>query len=384
MEGLRGLAVLLVFFVHFDALFGGYVVGHPLLARPTHFLGLIGNTGVDLFFVISGYLIYGALIRRGTGVVRFILRRVERIYPTFLAVFALYIFLSLVFPDSSRIPGRTWPQGAVYIAQNLLLLPGIFRIQPIITVAWSLSYEFFFYIAGALLIRAVRMWTWTSRTRSIFFMAGSCGYLAVCFSTTGPSHVRAMMFLVGILLYEALLSQQFINRLSGSGEIIAILALLSGLIYIYLLDASPHFFEFLPGWLCGRSTLPGVPTYQGPYKTLVLSFSLFWFVAYSFAFDGRLKRLFVWQLLRYLGNMSYSYYLIHGVTAHAVALIWAAVVRHHLSMVAAFVTALPIALGATWLTATVLFVGIEKPFSLSSKRARRQSITAVLAESVHG
>jgi peptidoglycan/LPS O-acetylase OafA/YrhL len=97
-----------------------------------------------------------------------------------------------------------------------------------------------------------------------------------------------------------------------------------------------------------------------------------------------LKRLFIWQPLRYLGNMSYSYYLIHGVTAHAVALIWAAVVRHHLSMVAAFVTALPIAFGATWLTATVLFVGIEKPFSLSSTRVRRQSITAVLAESVHG
>src|SRR5690242_8704966 len=83
MEGLRGLAVLMVFFVHLDALFGVYARHSTLLSRPLHFLGIVGNAGVDLFFVLSGYLIYGALMRHTVGFIDFLRRRAERIYPTF-------------------------------------------------------------------------------------------------------------------------------------------------------------------------------------------------------------------------------------------------------------------------------------------------------------
>src|SRR5437016_6116832 len=63
MEGLRGLAVALVFFVHFHALLGDYARNNTALWNPSKFLGLVGNTGVDIFFVLSGYLIYGTLVR---------------------------------------------------------------------------------------------------------------------------------------------------------------------------------------------------------------------------------------------------------------------------------------------------------------------------------
>ena len=42
---------------------------------------------------------------------------------------------------------------------------------------------------------------------------------------------------------------------------------------------------------------------------------------YSFEFEGLLKAFFSWNPLRYLGNMSYSYYLIPGLALHAVAVI---------------------------------------------------------------
>src|SRR5690242_10271963 len=98
MEGLRGLAVLLVFFVHLHALFGGYANGVPGVFWASEFLGYVGNSGVDLFFLLSGYFIYGALIRRPIPYGQFMQRRVERLYPTFLTVFGVYLVLSAVFP----------------------------------------------------------------------------------------------------------------------------------------------------------------------------------------------------------------------------------------------------------------------------------------------
>jgi exopolysaccharide production protein ExoZ len=52
MEGLRGLAVLLVFFVHYGAQFGhAFGVAPPAIGAA---LQLLGNAGVDLFFVLRG------------------------------------------------------------------------------------------------------------------------------------------------------------------------------------------------------------------------------------------------------------------------------------------------------------------------------------------
>src|ERR1041385_7793178 len=118
MEGLRGLAVLLVFFVHFHALFGGYAENILILRTASHFLGVVGNAGVDLFFVLSGYLIYGALLRNRTSIVKFLWRRVERIYPTFLAVFVLYLGLSALFPDASKLHDYHGMNRLTYIAQR--------------------------------------------------------------------------------------------------------------------------------------------------------------------------------------------------------------------------------------------------------------------------
>src|SRR2546423_3041651 len=132
MEGLRGLAVLLVFFVHFHALFGDYASKRPWVFFISKWLGDIGNIGVDLFFVLSGYLIYGLLLRRRQQFSTFIWRRIQRIYPAFLAVLLIYLVCSYAFPSQNKIHGSPI-FAALYILENALLLPGIFNIQPIIT-----------------------------------------------------------------------------------------------------------------------------------------------------------------------------------------------------------------------------------------------------------
>jgi len=80
MEGLRGLAVLLVFLVHFSDLSSDWlrtaelpipvdchVQGTSVTSEIACRVGNMGNIGVDLFFVLSGFLIYGGLMRRPQG-----------------------------------------------------------------------------------------------------------------------------------------------------------------------------------------------------------------------------------------------------------------------------------------------------------------------------
>lgn len=82
MEGMRGFAALLVFFVHFNALFHGYFEPGPTL-KLFEFVGAFGHTGVDVFFVLSGFLIYGIVFGGRQTYAQFLRHRVRRLYPCF-------------------------------------------------------------------------------------------------------------------------------------------------------------------------------------------------------------------------------------------------------------------------------------------------------------
>jgi peptidoglycan/LPS O-acetylase OafA/YrhL len=362
MEGLRGIAVLLVFFVHFHALFGSYASMHPIFEWLSGFLGNIGNTGVDLFFVLSGSLIYGILLRRRVSYLRFIRRRVERIYPTFLTVFLFYLLLSAVFRDESRIHGP-FLSACLYVLANALLLPGIFAVTPIITVAWSLSYEFFFYLIIPVVVWVTRMRTWKRAGRVAFFIGLWLSYILYAF-TVPRSQVRLLMFIVGILTYEAMDSAWLKDKLTRKGEIFAICTFLASLAFVYLYDARPQLLGFLPGLTAGKTVLPGIDTFQGPYKVIVLSISCATLAFYSFEFDGLLKAFFSWTPLRCLGNMSYSYYLIHGLALRAVAVIAYSIVPEDHPSLPLFLLALPVGFAVTWIVSSCLFLFVEKPISL--------------------
>ena len=352
MEGIRGLAILLVFFVHYHTLFSPYVSADSLTFHISQLSWGLGQSGVDLFFVLSGYLIYGAVIRKPIDYLKFMHRRVERIYPTFLAVFALYLALCFLFPAASKLPAGAW-HAAAYILKNLALLPGIFPINPLIAVAWSLSYEFFFYITIPLLVATTAMRRWQRWHRVAFFLT-----LAVLRFTLVPLlPIRMVMFTGGILVYEGLHSDWLKSKLNAWGESFAIVVFLASFVPIALLairQEPPNQSGGLSGhWVALRE--------------FVMWFSFSLFAVYCLGRKGLLSRLFSWTPLRWMGNMSYSYYLIHGVTLQGFKLFSQRLWPMEGNSPRLFWMLLFPAILATMVISTLLFRLVEKPFSLQKK-----------------
>jgi len=151
LDGLRGVAVLLVLVFHFAHIDGdGGGVERVLLGFTRS-----GWAGVDLFFVLSGFLITGILLdaRGSDGYFRaFYLRRVLRIFPLYYAYLAvLFFLLPAVLPtlDVRRdTQGWLW----TYLGNVLFAREGGFHASPFTGHFWSLAVEEQFYLVWPLLV----------------------------------------------------------------------------------------------------------------------------------------------------------------------------------------------------------------------------------------
>ena len=361
MEGLRGLAALLVFLAHFVTLMEPWIVRDVAFFKFATALHTIGHTGVDLFFVLSGFLIYGSLISKHSDFRVFITRRVARIYPAFTVVFVVYVVLSFVYPAENKIP-RDNSEALIYLGQNFLLLPGLFPIRPMISVAWSLSYEMFFYLAIPLVVAIFKMRERAVLFRMCFFISVAILFVYYC-STSGAyqgGHIRLTLFISGILLYEVMKNSN------------------------HIVPSSLFAFSiFIAGILL--STLVPVGAADGHVlKACVLCITYFVVLLSCFRNPtGWFSRCFAWTPLRWLGNMSYSYYLIHGLTLKGLFLFLPKLLPPNYGHgFWIFWMLLPLFFIISLLPATALFVLIERPFSLnvagrqSNRRDARNHIDA--------
>jgi exopolysaccharide production protein ExoZ len=388
MEGLRGLAILLVFFCHYYDIIWQYL---PAQSQRMKEIGNVmmgaGGTGVDLFFVLSGFLIYGMVLRPGLNARKFYTARARRIYPAFLAVFLFYVaaspFLHLAQQAGakelgSRIP-ETWAGGVTYVVENLAFLPGIFSIRPLMSVAWSLSYEWLFYLLIPVLVAILALHRWRRRLRILLFLflAGVLTSAIAIWPETfftphsiETSHVRAIMFVGGILVFEILRRSGSVVHWKRRWEVLALAAFLLAIGWRASLELSR---------VDGSAFLRYEAMAEGG---LFLGYSLLTLVVLT---PGTiLSQLFSWAPLRWLGNISYSFYLLHGVPMHAFTKIAARVHVTALPIGAqwlAFVFAVPFVFTATAICCAALFLLVEKPMSLA-KRSRREDEPVKLARPV--
>lgn len=108
-----------------------------------------GGHGVDLFFVISGFIIFYATHRATLTPAEFLRRRVERIAPLYFLVTFAVVILAMTFPDTFGTEGWYTPR---HILKSLAFIAFTDGEMPVVYMGWSLEYEMYFYLAVALLM----------------------------------------------------------------------------------------------------------------------------------------------------------------------------------------------------------------------------------------
>jgi peptidoglycan/LPS O-acetylase OafA/YrhL len=354
MEGLRGLAVVLVFLVHYSDLVMPWVEDSGPVALLARRVGDAGNIGVDLFFVLSGFLIYGGLMRREQAWRPFVRRRLRRLYPTFLVVLAAYTVLAVAIPTASEVFPRDPVAIPPFLLFNAFLLPGIVPVEPFITVAWSLSYEVFFYLTVPAFISGLHLRSRTPDARRRLLRRWAVATLLLGGLISG-THPRISMFFGGMLLWE-----WFTHRWPGERDVPGRADRLDRVGLAAFATALTVGLVVPSGLLQG---LPRVAVALVAWPVLC---------AACFGPAGTCHRTAAWTPLRWLGNISYSFYLLHSLVLQGFFLGLQALWEPDGQAGWAWFGLLPVTFALSVAGSLALYLVVEKPLSLDRRGVFRR------------
>jgi exopolysaccharide production protein ExoZ len=213
IQFLRGFAALAVVIHHT----GGYVKRY---FEPTLFLGdyfSIGFAGVDLFFVISGFIIHFTsknYLGNTSKLKEYLKKRFVRVFPIYWIITTVLFISSwlLTWILHKNIFSIGYPKTLSAYIQTYTLFPLHFAINP---VTWTLSYELFFYLGFAFLIVSKRLWVIPTFILGVSFVHlikdipdGNLSYFNFFFSGYN------FEFLLGFLIFQFYKSIKLPNILS--------------------------------------------------------------------------------------------------------------------------------------------------------------------------
>jgi peptidoglycan/LPS O-acetylase OafA/YrhL len=321
LDGLRAICILLVIFNHTHCHYPPFIYGW---------------VGVDIFFVLSGFLIttlllreresYGSLSLKG-----FYTRRAFRILPVYFAVLAGYLVLIPLLRDWKR-----WEEMKLALPY-LLTFTQEFRPAAagnIYNQTWSLGYEEKFYLMWPLLV----LIGFPFRTRRIAVLVAAASLILLLPPTGARSYGGLFLgALFGILLDKS--SGKLIQ--SSVAKVPAALAL-AAVIATYLL--------------------------VGHEPSLILLFSLAtsFFTAALVTHQGFVRRLLEHPVMVLFGKRSYAMYLVHIVLLDGIEV---AARRIHLDL---WYVVVPMAYLASFAAAMALFYVIERPAIAHGRELSRQ------------
>jgi exopolysaccharide production protein ExoZ len=171
IQALRAIAALLVVVIHATEVFS-----RQGIIRPSAFT--FGHAGVDLFFVISGFIMVHVNRGRGTSPLSFAINRIIRIVPLY------WILTLVVFAIAFLIPAAVQATKAdpIQLLKSLLFIPFVKsngRVHPVLFVGWTLNYEMFFYALFAIGL------LWGERG-TLWVVAAMIGFVALDPLTSSP------------------------------------------------------------------------------------------------------------------------------------------------------------------------------------------------------
>ena len=354
LDGIRGLAILMVICCH--AFESNYQTG-GLLVRFVGFLFYYGHFGVDLFFVLSGFLITGILFDSlgDSGFFRkFYARRALRIFPLYYGV--LLVLFVLTHPLHLHWGSMGWL--LLTYLQNLHPY-AISNFAPGSGIGlyhfWSLAVEEQFYLVWPAVVFFVR----GKRGLLVTTLAASAGALLLRLSLLAGGvpaidiHVtticRADSLLLGgslAMLYRSR-SWPRVLQVAPWGFLSAAIIVVTS---IFLIESRVALHPLL-----GRFWMSGVR-----YSVLALGFACL--IAWSLRPKSMCQWVFQLKWLRFLGKYSYGIYVLHVLALSVFALpLRAAILQATHSKLLAVVVAGVVSLSIGILAAYVSYL-YEKPF----------------------
>ena len=309
LDGLRGLAIALVLLTHLFQL-------SPVSKLDRIAVKLVdaGRHGVDLFFVLSGFLITGILLdsRSKPGYfLNFFGRRTLRIFPLYYcsltAVFFVFPLLGIVqWSDLSPLRRYEWALWAycsnIVIAarQAWVLNSGSISLDHF----WSLAVEEQFYLVWPLIIALLRRKALKSLCVALIVFAA---VLRSVLAIGGTAEVSIMV-----------LTPCRLDTLAV-GALIALLVRDAGGIGALAPRARTMFWGSLIALpICfGFHVVNDAATQSISYSLLALFFGSLLVVTVSAPGESRISRMFSSRVMRFLGKYSYGLYVIHALAVPA-------------------------------------------------------------------
>jgi peptidoglycan/LPS O-acetylase OafA/YrhL len=299
LDGIRGLAVLGVIASH---LFPGNA--NSAISRAVAMLFTFGATGVDLFFVLSGFLITGILydsLRDPHFFGKFYIRRVLRIFPLYYAVLIFYVAVGIVRGVSWH--GELWSLAFYLQNTSLIAIPISLYTGPLpLSHFWSLAVEEQFYLVWPLLVYVAR--TRLNLLRICCASLFLCPLVRLCFWMHGAGYFAA---------HENTLCRAD-TLLAGA----ALALLIRGRLHDQVLRVAPWFTLCILATLALRPEAPTGgnnhplfwPTFQLAFRYTLSAAGYAGLIGWSLASPiGR--RLLEIRPLRSLGRYSYGLYVLH-------------------------------------------------------------------------
>ncbi len=363
IQGLRGIAVLVV------------VVLHSGLPLPG------GFTGVDIFFVISGFVITSSLVARlnATGRIemgRFSLARIRRLLPALAVMLTVVLIASMALGTIGAlgITARTGAAAALINANNYLMVfdvGGYFdatsALNPLLHT-WSLSVEEQFYLVfpsllllSWLSLRTSRRFSPHSRIRLMLVVVIATSFaLAAWLSLTIPA-TEAGGFLGRLDYYSAITrAWEF-----GAGALLAVtpIVAMKGRRAATMAGAAGAVLVAI-----GLLTISESATYPGPITMLPVVGAVLLIAAGTCSASNPVSRTLTTKPMVELGNLSYSWYLWHWPFIVFAGIWWSGALGPRVIAAAA-------SLGVAWLS----FRYIELPIRYRSNPLRRNTLWLAVA-----
>ena len=283
IQYLRGIAALMVVWFH---------AAEQLPRLKTLIPNTFGNSGVDLFFVISGFIMVITTTGSAISPIEFMRRRIIRVVPLYWLLTLAMVGAALVAPALFRtliVTPATLVESLLFVPHYSNSFPTM--AWPLLVPGWTLNFEMFFYLVFALSLALPVRWR-------VPGLAGAFGALVAAGLLLGPFDAAPARVYTSLIMLEfvagAAIAKWWLQHRAEPPRALSAIAIALGFVLLLARDSQPLG--------TGTQMLGAVLVVFGALNSAFASLKL--------------------PLLRVLGDSSYSLYLTHLFALGVLRVVW--------------------------------------------------------------